>query len=81
MNLNNLVTSDVMAAKLGYHVQYLRDLARLEKIPAVKRGRAWLFDEVEVAKFLETQTKAAKKELKENQYGRRATDEGSDLLQ
>lgn len=74
----NLVTSEVMATKLSYHVVYLRELASKGKIPAIKRGRAWMFDEEEVLAFLQKQTKALKKGQKN--YGRRATDEGSDLL-
>jgi len=79
-NLDDLVTCDVIAKKLGYHIQYVRDLARLGKLPATKRGRAWLFNETEVVEYLQDQDK----KRKETYYGRRADDgakDGSDLLQ
>jgi excisionase family DNA binding protein len=72
--------SDGIAKKLGYHVQYVRFLAAANKIPALKRGRKWLFDESEVLAFFAKQTNDAHKE---NNHGRRKEDrstEGSDIL-
>lgn len=56
----NLTTEDV-ATRLGYHVQYLRFLASEGKIPAVKRGRAWRFSEAEITTWLKKQTTKAVK--------------------
>ena len=47
------VKAKVIAEKLGYNMQYLNQLAKAGKIPAVKRGRIWLFDEEAVDKFLQ----------------------------
>lgn len=46
-----LTVSDI-ARKLQYHPQYVRFLASQNKLPALKRGRMWLFNETEVLNFL-----------------------------
>lgn len=51
-----LLTTAELAAKLRYHPVYVRHLAATGKLPAVKRGRAWLFDEVEVLRYLHVET-------------------------
>lgn len=51
----NLDTKDI-AEKLGYHVQYVRFLCEQKKLPAVKRGREWRFNEAEVLAYLKKQT-------------------------
>jgi len=51
----NLTTFQI-AEKLGYHPQYVRALALSGKIPALKRGRAWLFSEAEVLKHFKLET-------------------------
>jgi excisionase family DNA binding protein len=48
----SLISTPKMAEKLGYNAQYLSKLALAGKIPAVKRGRVWLFDEDKVQEFL-----------------------------
>lgn len=68
------MTTEDLANKLGYHVQYVRALALKGKLPALKRGRAWLFSEAEVMEHLQKQTG---KNGEAN--GRRATD-GDSLL-
>lgn len=51
---------------LGYHVQTTRDLARLGKIPALKRRRAWLFSSKELSEFLEKETQKHRKLMDES---------------
>lgn len=46
------LTASEIAKKLHYHPQYVRFLASQGKLPALKRGRMWLFNEIEVFKFL-----------------------------
>jgi len=65
-----------IARKLGYHVQYVRLLASSGKIPAMKRGRKWLFDEAEVLAFFKKQTDNV---LKGKSNVRESAD-GSDIL-
>ena len=48
-----LISSDKMSEMLGYNRHYLNQLACAGKIPAVKRGREWLFDAEKVQKYLE----------------------------
>lgn len=38
------LTTDDVAAILGYNVQYVRQLAASGYLPAVKRRRQWFFD-------------------------------------
>jgi hypothetical protein len=45
-----LTTEDV-AEKLQYNIQYVRILAKQGKIPAIKRFRQWLFCEQEITEF------------------------------
>lgn len=68
-----------IAKKLGYHVQYVRFLAAGGKIPALKRGRKWLFNEQEVLEFFKSQTPQLNTQ-KEHNNGRRKDDNGADLL-
>ena len=49
----NYVKAKVIAEKLGYNLQYLNQLAKAGKIPAMKRGRIWIFDEQAVEKHLQ----------------------------
>lgn len=73
------MTTEELAGKLGYNVQYVRFLASKKKLPAIKRGRAWKFCEAEVMDFLKNETE--KNTNGDVKHGRRATDgEGSDLL-
>lgn len=46
------------ARYLNYHPQTVRDLARLGKLPAIKRGQAWRFSKSELVAFLKAQTQA-----------------------
>lgn len=48
-----LIGSKDAAEKLQYNVNYLNQLAKAGKIPAVKRGRVWMFDMDVVQKYLE----------------------------
>lgn len=66
--------TEQIAKILGYNSAYVRHLAVQGRLPAIKRGRAWLFSETEVLEHL-------KKETHKNgeAYGRRATD-GDTLL-
>lgn len=77
---NNLekynTTTEEIAKILGYHIQYVRFLAASGKLPAVKRGRAWRFDQAEVLAFLKQQTSKATNGA-DNAEG---TDSGRDLL-
>lgn len=50
------LTAAGLAAKIQYNVQYIRTLARTKKIPALKRGRAWLFNGDEVLQHLKAET-------------------------
>lgn len=50
----NLTTAQI-AAKLHYHPQHVRVLAIKKKLPALKRGRAWLFNEEQVLKHLQAE--------------------------
>ncbi len=61
MNLGDytLDTKDI-AKKLGYHVQYVRFLCEKKRLPAIKRGREWRFNEAEVLAFLKAQTDGSK---------------------
>ena len=59
MSLSDLsrynLTTEQLAGKLGYHPQHVRLLASKGKLPAIKRGRAWRFNEEEVLNFLKQQ--------------------------
>ena len=68
--------SKELAKKYGYHVNYVRFLAAGGKIPALKRGRKWLFCEAEVLAYFKTQTNDV---LKGTNDGRREGD-GADTL-
>lgn len=50
------LTVEQIAKRLNYSAQWIRLLARQERIPATKigfgRGRSWRFNEEEVRKFL-----------------------------
>lgn len=52
----NLRVPDV-ARLLGYHEQYVRFLAVHDKIPAIKRGRLWLFSESEIMEKFKRNTR------------------------
>lgn len=41
--LPDYLTTDEVAAKLGYNVKYVRRMARNEKLPADKKAGVWLF--------------------------------------
>ena len=47
-----------VAKLLGYHEQYVRYLAVHGKIPALKRGRLWLFSETEILQKFKRDTEA-----------------------
>jgi excisionase family DNA binding protein len=49
----NYVKARTIAEKLGYNLQYVNQLAKAGKIPALKRGRIWLFDESAVEKHFQ----------------------------
>lgn len=74
----NLRVPDV-ARLLGYHEQYVRFLAVHGRLPAIKRGRLWLFSETEILEKFKRDTQAF--------HSRRDVDNGanqdrsSDLLQ
>lgn len=51
------MTCEDVAKRLGYHVQYVRALAKAGTIPAIKRIRAWRFSEKELYKWLREKTK------------------------
>ncbi len=74
----NLRVPDV-ARLLGYHEQYVRFLAVHNRLPAIKRGRLWLFSETEILEKFKRDTQAF--------HDRRDTGNGanqdgtSDLLQ
>jgi len=53
------LTCQDVAEKLGYHVQYVRYIASKGKIPAIKRGRLWLFSEREILEYYKNKTKEA----------------------
>lgn len=53
---NYNTTINELALKLHYHPNYLRHLAAMGKIPAIKRCRMWMFDENEVFKYLQAET-------------------------
>lgn len=80
--LNYTLGTEEIAKKLGYHVQYVRFLAASSKIPALKRGRKWLFNEQEVLEFFKSQTPELKTPTpqKEHNNDRRKDDNGADLL-
>lgn len=40
--------AEEIAAVLQYNVQYVRILARTGKLPAIKRGRQWMFCKQEI---------------------------------
>lgn len=67
-----------IAHKLGFHVQYVRFLAIRGKLPALKRGRHWRFNEAEVLAYLKKQTTFA---LRGKDHDRNHDPEGSALLQ
>lgn len=50
------LSAEELAAKLDYGVQYVRFLARVGRLPGLKRGRAWRFNEGEVLNFLKAET-------------------------
>lgn len=50
------LTTAALAAKIQYHPQYVRFLAASGKLPAIKRGRAWLFCADEVFQHLKLET-------------------------
>ena len=50
------LTSDGAAELLGYHVQYVRILARGGRLPAIKRYRQWYFNEKEIMEHLREMT-------------------------
>ncbi len=52
----NLRIPDV-AKLLGYHEQYVRFMAAQGKLPGIKRGRIWLFNESEIFEKFKTDTK------------------------
>jgi excisionase family DNA binding protein len=56
-NHYNLRVPEV-AKMLGYHEQYVRHLASIGSLPAIKRGRLWLFSEEEILEKYENETKA-----------------------
>ena len=79
MELDAYTLNTVSAAKkLGYNVQYVRFLASQGKLPALKRGRQWIFSEAEILNFLKSETNNV---LEGNNRGRRKDDEGNSLLQ
>lgn len=45
MKNNNLTTTTILAAKLGFTPQYIRRLILEGKIKAIKIGHDWLIDE------------------------------------
>lgn len=65
------LTTEQIAAKLKYSPQHVRVLAKAKRLPALKRGRAWLFSEEEVTKHLQAEA------TKSNVTG---TDQASDIL-
>lgn len=71
-----ILTTDGIARKLGYHVQYVRLLASAGKLPAIKRGRQWLFNEAEVFAFLKKNTE----KIVNRGAHAQGTDPGRDLL-
>lgn len=50
--MDNMITTEELAAKTGYTIWYLRDLARRGLIPAVKFKRTWLFNYLDAKKAL-----------------------------
>jgi len=55
----NLTAEDVCKI-LGYHdPSYVRDLARIGKIPAIKLGRRWKFCERQIMHYINEQTHKA----------------------
>ena len=53
-----------LAVKLKYSEYWIRELARTGKIPAVRRGRRWLFDEEKVREAILEDNSYSKKGLK-----------------
>ena len=49
---NPTLTVKGLAIKLGYTEYWIREMARSGKIPAIKRGSMWLFDEQAVKEAL-----------------------------
>ena len=49
---DQFISAKETADFLGYTVEYVRNLAKLGRIPAYKRGRAWLFKTKEVQSIL-----------------------------
>ena len=50
------LTAEQIAKKLGYNAQYVRFLTAAGKLPAIKRGRAWRYNEAEVLAFFKRET-------------------------
>lgn len=69
----NLRISDV-AKLLGYHEQYVRYMASQGKLPGIKRGRIWLFNESEIFEKIKTDTKTFRDRKKNVADEDRATD-------
>ncbi len=53
-----------LALKFKYTEYWIRELARIGKIPAIKRGRRWLFDEERVREAIFENNSYSKKGLK-----------------
>ena len=68
------LTAEKVAEIFQYHIQYVRILARTQKLPAIKRRRQWLFCEEEILEYF--------KENIEERHGRneRNADKASDLF-
>lgn len=57
-----------IADLLGYHPQYVRILARKGSLPAMKRGRKWIFCKEELLDRVRDDTKTAVEENPEERH-------------
>ncbi len=74
------LTAEELALKLGYTVQYVRQLAASGKIPGVKRIRQWMFNEEEVFEVLKSQTEQHVNENQGSTNDDGQSTKGGDLL-
>ena len=50
-----LMTVDEIATLLQLQPETIREMARNERIPAIKLGRVWRFDQAEILRWIELQ--------------------------
>jgi len=51
-DLNDFITTQEAAEKLGYHVIYVRQMLRDEKLEGLKIGKMWLVQKESINKYL-----------------------------